>query len=372
MELQSKKQSFWSTFKKAYFKSKNLKKFWNNLNKSNLSEEIIETFNLYLESESYSWSAKHWRNNIINHLNLLSDPNKKNSSWIISKEYFYSDHFDDSIIKGLVDEINDNKIDLNINIIKKQKNLTLTESMHYNLVTLMLYEVIKQKSLFKYLNKLSDLEIKSDIKKPSLLIDNKEIIQDDLNSLLEFEQIEKIINKIKIKKNKILEVGAGSGRSAKTIMSIIENTKYVIADIPPAINLCLGNLKKYFPEKKIATAFKIMNSEDLKIALEKNDILFIFPHQIKLFEKSTFDISLAIDCLHEMEKKTIKLYMSLFEKVSSSLYFKVWENAGLNYSFYQHYSAQKKEDYFIKSNWKEHLTQRCLYPSKYFEFGYEF
>ena len=155
-------------------------------------------------------------------------------------------------------------------------------------------------------------------------------------------------------------------------MSIIKNTKYVIADIPPAINLCLGNLKKYFPDKKIITAFEINNHKDLKMALEKNDILFIFPHQIKFFDKSTFDISLAIDCLHEMEKKTIELYMKFFEQVSFSLYFKVWENAGLNYSFYQHYSVHKKTDYSIKNHWKEHLNQRCLYPSKYFEFGYEF
>ena len=55
MEIQSKKQSLWSTFKKAYLKPKNLKKIWNKLDKSNLSKELIETFNIYLDSESYNW-----------------------------------------------------------------------------------------------------------------------------------------------------------------------------------------------------------------------------------------------------------------------------------------------------------------------------
>ena len=57
-KLQTKKKSFWSTFKNAYLRQKNLKTFWSKLDKANLSEELIETFNLYLNSESYNWSSK--------------------------------------------------------------------------------------------------------------------------------------------------------------------------------------------------------------------------------------------------------------------------------------------------------------------------
>ena len=39
-----------------------------------------------------------------------------------------------------------------------------------------------------------------------------------------------------------------------------------------------------------------------------NDILFIFPHQLKFFKKKSFDISLSIGNLCEMEKKQIKYY----------------------------------------------------------------
>ena len=153
---------------------------------------------------------------------------------------------------------------------------------------LLLYEAVKSKDVFKYLSKLAALELNSAIKKPSLMINNKEIVQDDLNSLLEFEQIDKLLNNIQKRKNIILEVGAGSGRTAKTVLSIVDNVKYVIADIPPAINLCIDNLKKYFPNKNLATAFKLDNYEDLIKTLENNDILFIFHHQMKLFTKKTF------------------------------------------------------------------------------------
>ncbi len=372
MEIQSKKQSLWSTFKKAYLKPRNLKKIWKKLDKSNLSEELVETFDLYINSESYNWSAKHWRNNIINHLNLMSDRSNKNSEWIISKEYFYFDHFDDSIIEGLCNEIRNEKINLDTNLYTKHNNLSFTESLHYNLVLLLLYENLKKRNVFKHLDKLAELELKSFIKKPSLTINNTKIVQDDLNSLLEFEEIEKLLKNIKERKNKILEIGAGSGRTAKAAFSILGNVKYVIADIPPAINLCINNLKKYFPDKKFTIGFKIDNSRDLKKALDNSDILFVFPHQLKLFDDKVFDIVLAIDCLHEMEKKTIGVYMSIFEKISKLLYFKVWEHSGLNYSFYEHHSVHKKGDYAIKNDWKELLNKRCLYPSKYFELGYEF
>ena len=291
---------------------------------------------------------------------------------MIAQEYFYFKHFDDSIIENIYKQIDNNKINFGPGLFKKQKNLSHTDSIHHNLILLLLYEVLKKRNVFRYLSKLSELEVMSIINKPYLDIDNKKIVQDDLNSLLEYEEIEKLLNLLKVINNKFLEIGAGSGRTAKTILSIKNNIKYVIADIPPAINISYENLKKIFPRKKISFAFEINDKKNLQNELEKNDVLFIFPHQIKLFKEKTFDIVLAIDCLHEMEKKIIKIYMSIFQQISNMIYFKVWEHSGLNYSFYEEHSVHNKNDYSINSNWKELLNKRCIYPSKYFELGYQF
>lgn len=372
MELQSKKKSVWTAFKKAYLKSRNLKKFWNRLEKKNLPEDFIKIFEEFINSESYNWSSKHWYNNIINHLTAISDSKYESYSSLISQEYFYFDHFNDSMINGLCKKIADRKINLSVNLFKKHDNLTLVQSIHHNLILLLLYEHIKTKEVYKHLDKLILLEDNNKSQKTSLLINEKIVIQDDLNSLLEFEKIEMLLKHTKIKKKKIIEIGAGSGRTAKTILSIMNDSKYVIVDIPPAINLSIINLKKYFPEKRISTAFNANNQKELYETLNNNDIIFIFPHQIKMFEHKTFDITIAIDCLHEMDRNIIKLYMSIFEDISSFLYFKVWEHSGLNYSFYKNYSIHNKEDYAIQNHWKEHFKERCIYPSKYFQLGYEF
>ena len=156
------------------------------------------------------------------------------------------------------------------------------------------------------------------------------------------------LNKLTSIKGTFLEVGAGSGRTAKAVLSIKNNVKYVIADIPPAINICLDSLRNTFPEKKIATGFKYNTSKDLNDLINKNDIILIFPHQIKLFSKKTFDITIAIDCLHEMKKKTIKGYMEIFNNKSKFLYFKVCEEIYVPYDFNNYLNVSNEKSYFIK------------------------
>ena len=369
MKLKTKKKSLWGIFKNAYLRQRNLKKFWKKLDKTNLPKELIETFNLYLISASYNWTSKFWRHLIMLHLSLIASGKYKNYENIMAWHYFTSTEIDEDLIKSSCQEIQHNMINLKVNLFKKQDNLNWTGSINHNLILLLLYENIKSKKVFKYLSKIKEDD---SMVENSLNIDGLEITQDNLNSLMEYEQIERLLGKLSVRKNRFLEVGAGSGRTAKIILSINDNSKYVIADLPPAVNVSLNNLKTSFPNKKIAKAFELNNQDDLNIALEKNDILFVFPHQIKFFPKKTFDISIAIDCLHEMEKRVIKDYMVNFEFVSKLLYFKVWEHAGLPYAFYQNYSVHKKDDYFIKGSWIEHFKERCIYPSKFFELGYEF
>ena len=368
MKLQAKKKSLWSTFKNAYIRNKNLKKFWHKLDKTNLPKDLVETFTIYLNSPSYNWSSKFWRHVSMLHLNLIASGKYKNYENIMSRVYFTWTEIDEDIVKIASEKIQNIEFDLKINLFKKQSNLNWVESINHNLILLLLYENLKSKKIFKLLSKIKKNEVAVE---HSLKIDDMEITQDNLNSLSEYEKIEELISITKTKKKNFLEIGAGSGRTAKTILSINEDIKYVIADLPPAINVSYNNLKACFPNKKIIKGLEL-NPDNLRNAFEENDVLFVLPHQINYFDKKIFDISIAIDCLHEMDKKIVKNYMQSFENVSKLLYFKVWEHAGLPYSFYQHYSAHEKKDYFIKDSWKEHLKERCIYPANFFQLGYEF
>ncbi len=372
MDIQSKKKSLWSSFKNSYLRSRDLKKYWEKLKKDNLSKDLIDTFNLYINSESYKMSSKFWRHLVINQLGLLANKKLNDKSNLISQEYFTFSYINDSLVEDAFNNIKNMQVKLDVNLFKKQDNFTISQSINHNIILLMLYENIKHKKIFNEFQLTKNKSILNN-KKPSLNINSIEFTQDELNSLFEYEKIDNLLKKISNKNLNILEIGSGEGRTAKTNLLLNKNiNKYVIADIPPAINQCFVNLKSSFPEKKIVTGYNIDNTKDLLSIMEKNDVLFIFPHQLNYFPEKVFDISIAIDCLHEMEKDTIKKFMNLFEFTSRLLYFKVWEKAGLPYSFNKFYSIHNKKDYFIKESWKEHLKKRCLYPSNYFELGYEF
>ena len=372
MKLQSKKRSIWSTFKNAYLRTHNLKSFWNKLNKENLPEELKKTLDLFIKSNSYEWSSKFWRRLVINHLKVISLKSFQKSQDDLGKEYFTFTHFNESIVKNACQLIEKNTVDLKVNIFKKQKNFSYEESINHNVLLYLLYENIKNKAVFKNFEKISPKKKNLIQDKPTLNINNEEISQDDLNSLFEYEKISYLLEKVENKKNNFLEIGSGSGRTTQTILAVRDNIKYMVADIPPAINISFNNIKSLFPEKKISFAFEAKNQKDLLEIFEKNDVTYIFPHQIEMLPKKLFDVSIAIDCLHEMEEKIVKRYISNFENVSSSFYFKVWENAGLPNSFYKSYSIHNKKDYFIEEEWKEIFKERCIFPSNYYQLGYIF
>ena len=373
-----KPKSVWSTFKNAYLRRRNLKKFWFKLNKKNLTNELINMTDIFIHSESYFWTSKFWRHCIINHYNHMSKSQTENDPLdeILRSDYSgftFLDEFslDDDLKKDKnLTRFKNNFLKKYPEILtKKHPELSKSKSEEYNLALIALYEKIKDKSIYSNYDKIR----KNIYEKynPNLKVNDQLISQQLLISLLEYDKI-KILTKNHRKPLKILELGAGYGRTANMILSLEPDTKYVISDLPPSLYFSLKNLREFFKDKKIKNCVSINSSIEMNAALKNNDILFVLPHQLNLFEKKFFDISISIGNLCEMEKAQIKKYMEIFENLSKYLYFKVWEISGLPYSFYQYYSVHNKNDYEIKDAWREHFKNKCLMPNNQYELGYEF
>ena len=69
---------------------------------------------------------------------------------------------------------------------------------------------------------------------------------------------------------KILEIGAGSGRLADAILSLENNKKYVICDIPPAIFISYKRLQVAFPNKKISLLFNVNDKDEMEKRINEN------------------------------------------------------------------------------------------------------
>ena len=82
-----------------------------------------------------------------------------------------------------------------------------------------------------------------------------------------------------------MEIGSGAGRTTQTILSLVDNVKYVIADIPPAL-ICHTKILKNVSRKKNIFLFNIKEKNEILKALDQNDIIYVFPHQIEDLPKN--------------------------------------------------------------------------------------
>ena len=283
-----KNKSLWSRWKNAYLKDANFRKFWKNFNKKNLDKDLVKLVDYYISSESYKFSSRFW--NIINirHINQINEFGIENFATTIAMSYFTSIVYKDEQVKNILDYLAEKKIsssNYSNQIFKQQLNLDFSHSVNHNIILNLLYAYLKDKKIYTYLKLLEKNNFLID-KMPNIEIENQKITQDKLNSLLEFINIDRIIDKISSTSLNILEIGAGSGRTTETIISLLENKKkikYVIVDIPPALYINYLRIKNNYPNKKIKIALGIESFESLKEIYEKNDIILILPHQLNYF-----------------------------------------------------------------------------------------
>ena len=354
----------------------NFKKFWKNAPKSDLPQELIEITEKFILSDSFKYTSNYWHSININIYKQFIKAGINRYTKNIDVHHFnlyensitdlntYSNNY---IIKNAFKNVENIKINYEINLFKKHYLLDYDQSYKYNHLLVLLYENLRKLDEYKLLKSLND-ETFND---PFIEVEGVKITLEKIISLLNYHSITSIPSFSK-PNNIILEIGAGQGGVAEVILSNNEKFKYVICDIPLSIFISYLRLKKAFPKKKFSLCFDIKDKADMMNKLLNNDILFIFPHQIQFFEKKTFDIFIAIGCLHEMDKKTIKRYMNYVDTHSKYLYFEVWDNTKVPFSIIKNkLSAHSDSDYSINKNWKKIFIRNSIYPSNFVELCYE-
>jgi putative sugar O-methyltransferase len=298
----------------------NFKRFWQkHSNNSSIEKDLKEITDLFINSESYNFVSNIWNyTNIKNFKQIIKDGGINNYANTVAKNYYYFAHFEEKEIQQTCEKIENDLINFKFNLFKKHEYINYSESIHYNTFVVLLYLNLKKRRIFEKLKDLSDRGYLS-FNDPFIEVDNVNVTTDKINALFDYEKIDKFAKLQNIKS--ILEIGAGSGRTSQAIMTFNQNLRYIICDIPPAIFISYTRLKKTFPDKKIKFLFNYKNEKSLMDEINNNDISFIFPHQMKDIQNKSIDLTLAIDCIHEMDKKTIKYYFHQINKFSNLFYF---------------------------------------------------
>ena len=349
--------------------------YWKKIeNSNNIDEDLRHITNLFIKSESYKFVSNYWHKiNIENYKILSSLGVKKYGSSIAKSYYTFTEIWHDEWFEDLVSETKKNEFSLNSNqLYKKHDGLKLKESINYNYLCYLLFYHLKQKDVFAFLDKLNDSTY-TGFNDPFIEVENKKITTDKIISLLDYDKINRAF---KIGDGqKILEIGAGSGRTCEGILTIKPNLNYIICDIVPALYISYTRLKAAFPQKKIFLGIDIEDGIELEKKILENDIVFIFPHQLKVLSKSFIDLTLAIDCLHEMDKKTIKYYCNIFSIISKNFYLSIWNKTNVPYSK----GILNKEnrldynagDYNLPKNWEKKFNEKVIFPSNQISLGFK-
>ena len=310
--------------------------------------------------------SRYWRHCQINHYKSITGHSSSEALKRNIRDYARNLFFEKKDFNETIKLIKDKKSE-KINLFKIHDDLDLFQSINYNLSSLVLFTINRKinEKYYEIINK----EIYEKYS-PSIEIDNKKYNQHFLFSLIELEKMNKLID-ISSSNLKILEFGAGYGRTANLFLSLCQNLKYVIVDIPPAINTSYNELKSIYKSKKFFLAINVYDKDKLNEIIENNDVVLIFPHQLKLLSRDFFDISILIGVTLEMEPKIVKQYMHYINILSKYMYMKVFKYAGLPFSFYKFYKYDEKSHYYINENWEEIFSEVGLETDNIAHLGYK-
>ena len=349
--------------------------YWKKIEHSkDIDNSLKHITNSFIKSKSYKLVSNYWHLlNISNYKILLTQGMEKYGSTIARNYYTFTEIYHDEWFDGTINNLKDISFKIDSKeAFKKQDGFTLRESIAYNYLCYLLFYNLKKTNSFQHIEKLKDTAYLG-FNDPYIEIDNKNITTDKIVSLLDYEKIQKAFEVKKFKK--ILELGAGSGRTCEAILSIERNIKYILCDIAPAMFLSYNRLKLAFPNKKISILIDINDKLELEKQIENNDISFIFPHQLEILSKKSLDLILAIDCMHEMDKSTIQYYFKLFNYITKKFYLSVWDNTDVPHS--KNILNKKNTlnynsgDYKIPSNWKNIFKEKIVFPSNQISLGFE-
>ena len=347
--------------------------YWKKVrNNKKLDKDLIFISDEFIESRSYSMVSNQWHIYNIYHYKILLKNNIKKLGITIFGHYHNFFHLDKDLTKSLFNSIDDKAIkNTKVNILKLHNDLNLEDNLNHNFLLLLLFYNLKKNRYFKFLRYLKDKTFLN-YGNPYINIDNYKITSDKIISLFDLEYIEKLTN---LNKKKILEIGAGSGRTSDCIMSIRNCSQYTICDIPPAIFLSYRRLKLRFPRKKVFLLINENNPEHLIKKINESDICFIFPHQLELIQKKFYDITIAIDCFHEMNHETLKFYFKNISIISDKIYFSIWKKIKNWYSGGILKKTEKlnfdNNDYPVPKKWKLNFKRELRFPSSFYGIGYK-
>jgi putative sugar O-methyltransferase len=237
---------------------------------------------------------------------------------------------------------------------------TWKQSRTFTFLTFLIWEYVASIDADGLLDRLAE---PLDGNPPRIYKGGRLISQDIANATLEYKSIMDMgIPRERVKT--IVELGAGSGRTAYVFLHLLPQARYIIADIPPALYLSQRYLTGQFPDRKVFP-FRLFDCyRDVAAELEDADIVFLLPHQLELLPEQSADLFINISSLHEMRTEQIAYYFDQIERLTNGyLYLKQWKESRNPYDGL----VVREGDYPLRRSWSRVFWRECRIHTKFFE-----
>jgi len=344
--------------------SKDFIKWWKEYKKFNkLDLDLQLMLDDLLTNQNFKNYSPYWNYLTQSHIKILNDSGVKNFKQTIERFHYSGEG---AVGVKLLEPIwNDNILIQydSAELLKKHDLCSEQESKQYNRANLILLNYLIKNKYHMYLEKLEEQQFGNPI---IFNYQNKRYSFSLLSTILEISLIEKYIDLNQY--NSILEIGAGSGRICDALMQINNNLNYTIVDIPPALFISWSNLSNSFKNKKIFKYRNFKNFNEIEKEFISCDIRFLSPEQLELIPNKFFDLSIAVDCLHELNKAQVDKYFYEFNRLSKFCYFKC---QNIQWATFEKKEKYNINNYPVKSNWNKIIHEKCHIPNGYFHTLYK-
>ncbi len=198
---------------------------------------LVKDMQNYLLSEDYDSTSRYWKHLMHVHLEMISQVGIENYGSSVATNYFTWKYADELMLHKLLENNQSN-----LPIYKVQKGMNFHESVQHNMILELLHEYVISQPKLRAILETGTHSSFLDGNSPYLEFNDKPVTQDLLNTLIEFDSFSSTL--AKLENPRVLEIGAGSGRTMDLIMGLFPNARYVVVDIPPASYLARMRIKK--------------------------------------------------------------------------------------------------------------------------------
>ncbi len=326
--------NLYSKVKRPIYHRHQFLEYWQRV-KGKLDSDLVLMVEKFINSPSYNMISDYWLYMMMLNIgdakgiNGLAINGFENFKQSINNYFTALESLDGKFGYGrnLPNLVDLSSIDESTKLIFKRHELWSWErSINYNIITLLQYYYQRKKTPI-----ILDEPLLGNA--PYLQIDGRIIAQDCLNSALEYKSITGAIGI----PQRIVEYGAGCGRTAYYFLKLNPKIHYTIVDIPPALYIS----KRY-----------------LTTLLPKANVDFMLPHEYLDAGLKDVDLTIGINCMQEMNPEMFETYMKAIRATSKYFYTKMLKEISLPFTD-KIFNAYKMPI----PNWQLIFVRECEVPA---------